>query len=166
MTSGLPVVLADLSPDQVRDRLDAAARRGRLPGLNLETPCGAFEIRDFGHPFESSLIASIENSGEKGVRITFDTKVRPLVPWIFAVALVLSIWPGIYLVDSMLHHTFSWYNIPTWWWYLPLSVPTSPWAFASAMKKSRHSATADARQLIQKVAGELKGRIVDSPAGV
>lgn len=156
----MPRLRTKLTTDEVRRRLDAAARKGRLPGLRLE---GArdrelFEVREFGRPFESSLIAfrAAGAGAEAPGDIEFRLRLRQMIPWIFAIGLIASIWPGIYLVDSMLRHYFSWYtSIETWWWYLPLTVPTSPWAFMSAMKKSRESAASEAGSIIQKIGAEI-----------
>ena len=158
-----PMVVTALSRDEIRDKLDYAARRGRMPGLSLDTSRGVFEIKDFGQPFESVLVAELAKNGAEQV-LRFTTRLRPVLPIVFAVMLIISIWPGIYLVDSMLDHYFSWYNIPTWWWYLPLTVPTSPFLFRSVMRNSRASAEVDARTLIQKVAAELNATTVDAPA--
>ncbi len=162
----MPRLRTSLSTEDVRRRLDAAARKGRLPGLHLEgtSDTELFEVREFGRPFESSLIAvraSRAGGGADGGAdapgdIEFRVKLRPTIPWIFAIVLIVSIWPGIYLVDSMLRHYFSWYSsIQTWWWYLPLTVPTSPWAIWSAVKKSRASAAAEAGAIIQKIGAEI-----------
>lgn len=148
------------SPSEIREKLDAAARKGRMPGLNLDSKRGLLEIRDFGQPFESVLVAKLEER-DTDQSIRFSTHIRPVFPTVFAIMLLISIWPGIYLVDSMLVHYFSWYSIPTWWWYLPLTVPTSPWMFWSALKKSRASAAEDARTLIAKVAAELHASPVE-----
>jgi hypothetical protein len=115
-----------------------------------------FAVRDFGHPFESVLNASFhpDLSGSHNV-VAFETRLKPLIPTVFAIGLILSVWPGIYIVDSMLRHYFSWYDIPTWWWYLPLTVPTPPWAMWAAIKKSRESATASALELIERIGTEL-----------
>jgi hypothetical protein len=154
--SGLPTLRSTDSPAQILAALETAARRGRLPGYNPSA--ASFQIRDFGTPFECALVASFTSPDPGHTAISFAVKVRPLIPAIFAISLIVSIWPGIYLVDSMLQHYFSWYNIPTWWWYLPLTVPTSPWAFFSALKKSRASGHADAGALVAKVASELKAQ--------
>lgn len=157
----LPSLTTTLSSAEIREKLDVAARKGRMPGLELQSQAGIFEIREFGQPFESTLTATAAAGVDGFQTIEFQSKIRPMFPTVFAVMLVVSIWPGIYLVDSMVRHYFSWYDIPTWWWYLPLTVPTSPWAFWSAVKKSRASASVEARRLIERVATELKAKIVE-----
>lgn len=154
----LPELRAQMSMDQVARTLETAARRGRMPGYSPAE--GGFRIRDFGTPFECELWCRATPTPEGGTSLAFSIRVRPIPPWVFGIVLAVSIWPGIYLVDSMLKHYFSGYDIPTWWWYLPLTVPTSPWALMSAMKKSRATGEVDARELIAKVASELKAQVI------
>jgi hypothetical protein len=85
------------------------------------------------------------------------------MPILYALLLGVSIWPGIWLTDSMLRAYFSWYRIPTWWWYLPLTVPTSPWAMWVAVKKSRATGNAAGLELIQKIAAAVNGEVVMEP---
>lgn len=158
VTGNLPELRAPMSAEQVVGALETAARRGRLPGFSPVS--GGFRFRDFGAPFECELAATTTPLPSGGTSISFAIRIRPVPPWIFGIVLAVSIWPGIYLVDSMLKHYFSWYDFPTWWWYLPLTVPTSPWALMSALKKSRASGEAEARELISKVASELKVQVV------
>jgi hypothetical protein len=162
----MPRLRTSLNDAAVRDRLDAAARKGRLPGLRLDAGDALFEVQEFGRPFESTLRAEAAPAGaaQAGAArdIVFSLRLKPLFPSIFVIILVVSIWPGIYLVDSMLKQYFSWYDssVETWWWYLPLTVPTSPWAFWSAAKKSRASAHAECESIIRRLATELGADVV------
>jgi hypothetical protein len=156
-SDALSVVRTSVSTQEVCSKLDAAASRGRLPGLVLNGRQSAlFSITDFGHPFEGVLIARRDSLND----LRFETRLKPIGPALFAIVLVLAVWPGLLLTDSMLRVYFSWYDIPTWWWYLPLTVPSSPWAWRSAIRKSRESVHQRAQELIGKVAAEVGGTVL------
>lgn len=158
----LPEVVTDHSPEQICALLDSAAMRGKLPGYESSEAEGElFRIGDFGTPFEGVLSARYSASaGEGGAgRLRFEARLKPIMPVVFAVVLAATVWPGVWLTDSLLHTYFGWYNIPTWWWYLPLTVPFCPWVLWVAVKRSRASADAEGRELIGKVAAILGGRV-------
>jgi hypothetical protein len=163
-------------PDEIQRRLDALARRGKLPGFSLPTEQrGAaghvpiFTVSDFGQPFESRLTGVLEpptpageHAGQTGrtrSRLRLERSLRPIAPWIFGVTLVLTVWPGLPLTDSLLATYFPSLTIPTWWWYLPLTVPTAPWAMWAAIRKSRAAGRDEARKLIATIATELDGTV-------
>lgn len=158
--NALPVVRSPVSPATVIERLEATARRGQLPGFEpaSHTNESAFVISDFGHPFESRLLGSIWADGS-GCRIGFRSNLKTRLIWVFAAILVLTVWPGVWLTDSMLRTYFSSYTIQTWWWYLPLTVPFVPLSLRSAIRRSRASAAIEALGLIEKVATALGGRV-------
>jgi hypothetical protein len=86
-----------------------------------------------------------------------------LFPWIFALILVLTIWPGVWLTDSMLRSYWDWYSATPWWstyvWYMPLTVPFCPVAMRSALRKSRAAAAAEIPAILAKVAAAADGKI-------
>lgn len=153
----LPVLQSSLTPEGVIAALDAAARKGKLPGLTCEMGGAgkrAFRVADFGKPFESQLIGVIEEvTGTPGVasRTTCRLRMKMVMPVIFVLMLVASVWPGILLTDSMLRMYFSWYTIPTWWWYLPLTVPFVPLAWRKAWRTSIASGRAEAEEILQGI---------------
>ncbi|MFN7021364.1 MAG: hypothetical protein ACK4WH_08575 [Phycisphaerales bacterium] len=151
-----------LSRPEIRARLETAARKGKLPGWRpAEGPAGEseeeFAITDFAVPFEHVLVARAE-TGTDGTTLRFALRVKPTMPLVYLVVLVATVWPGVWLTDSMLRSYFTGYDWRTWMWYLPLTVPFVPLALASAWKKSRRSAAAEAAHLIAKVAGLIDGR--------
>ena len=158
----LPALSSHLTPDQILTRLEQAARRGKLPGFS----CGAghgdreaplFTITDFGTPFESVLeVRAEKNAAAAGTRLRLRSRLKPLFPWIFALSLVVTVWPGVWLTDSLVRTYFSGYDIRTWIWYLPLTAPFCPWAFWKAVKRSRGSAAADLADLIPRIAAEIE----------
>jgi hypothetical protein len=135
--------------------LDQAARRGKLPGFRPTDSTSRFVLTDFGHPFAGILEAQHDGNGT----IRFESRLRPGLPLLFAAILVATVWPGIWLTDSMLRMYFSWYDIPTWWWYLPLTVPFVPLGMLAALRRSRASIAREAEGLIRKVAAEVGGTV-------
>ncbi|MGE3108764.1 MAG: hypothetical protein AB7G11_11690 [Phycisphaerales bacterium] len=151
----------DLSVVGVIDALDRAARRGRLPGLTVDREAKTFVVTDFGRPFESKLEGRVvprvvlEGGGRESAEVESRVRVKPMLPAVFATVLVATVWPGILLTDSMLRLYFSWYTIPTWWWYLPLTVPFCPLAWVKAWRQSKASGGKEGADLMGKVQQEL-----------
>lgn len=153
----LPTVETGLSPVEIVNRLDIAARRGKMPGFVKGGSGGVtFSLSDFGTPFESELLSRAEAAGG-GNRSTlrFELKIKPRWPWVFAIVLVLTVWPGVWLTDSLLKTYITSYSFPTWIWYLPLTVPFVPLGMWTAIKRSRASGRAEAMQLIERIRKEL-----------
>ncbi|MBL8990567.1 MAG: hypothetical protein JNJ48_03195, partial [Phycisphaerae bacterium] len=106
----LPELVAPYGLAEVEGRLDAAARRGRLAGfetigLTHPDPVGqdVFEASAFGAPFDGVLIATCEQVlPDGGTVLSFRAHMKPLMPWVVAVVLVLTVWPGVVVTESML----------------------------------------------------------------
>jgi hypothetical protein len=161
--AGLPTVRTGLSAAEVVDRLRAAARRGRMPGLDVPGAGGrggvVFRVECPATPFEGWLVAEREGGAGEGV-LRFTTRLKPAWPVGFAVVLVLSVWPGVVLTESLIASLipgsfWKW----TWWWYVPLTVVSSPWAMWAAVKMSRAGVRAEAEATIAKIAGEIEGTV-------
>ncbi|HMN42132.1 MAG TPA: hypothetical protein PKE29_14905 [Phycisphaerales bacterium] len=157
----LPIITSPLSPVEVANTLDAAARRGKLPGFHkgpqqtrrTPSPDIAFHITDFGTPCESVMDAYAQPRGS-GCELSFSLRLKPLIPWLFTVVSILTVWPGIWLTDSMLTAYFPAYAtlaVQTWMWYLPLTVPFVPLGTWQVVRKSRSTAHAEALDLINKI---------------
>ncbi len=164
--TGETVIECPGTPDEVIQQLDTAARRGKLPGF---TPVQGnlarkFSMADFGSPFESCLDGEIipTSSGSK-IRLAAP-RLKPLFPWVFALLLAATVWPGSWLTDSMIRTYWDWYSARPDWvtyaWYIPLTLPFCPFAMRSALKKSRAGAAAEMPDLIQKISAASGGRIV------
>jgi hypothetical protein len=159
----LPRVTSALSGIEAVNVLDAAARRGKLPGFHKGQGGAAFEISDFGTPWESVLVAQARpiagsGAGEAtggGCEIGFSLRMKTGMAWVYAIVLVLTVWPGSWLTDSMLRTYSSTYAGWSWWatpvWYFPLTVPFVPLTMWQALRKSRQTARQDAGELIEKV---------------
>lgn len=153
----LPPLRTELTLAQVRERCLAASRRGRLAGYKVGSGDEAFRVECPGTPFEGWLVARAVATGAEGkVTLEFSTVLKPVWTWGFAVALVLSIWPGVVLTEglvaSLIPGSFwQW----TWYWYMPLTVPFAPLAQWQAVKLSRVGVRAEAEATIEKLRKEL-----------
>lgn len=145
----LPTTLSD---EHIRRTLAQSAKRGKLAGLHTGTRDAVFRVTDFGSPFESVLAATREPDG-----LTLTRSLKRKLPAVYVGVLVLTVWPGVWLTDSMLTVYFDNTLIAkyTYWWYLPLTIPFVPLAIRSAIRKSVTSGRAEAGELAHKIAGLL-----------
>ncbi len=143
-----PTLRAEIPGDEVLDRLDRLARRGRLPGYK-PTPDGGFKVALFSEPFDRELVGTILPS-EAGAEIRFRTRMKRRMPTALAVTVAVSVWPGVHLVDSLIPASWGWW--PTWTWYLPLMILPIPAALPGLMKKSRRRADDHLAEQIERIA--------------
>ena len=163
-----PIVASARTPGEVIEALGTLSKRGKLAGFEKLTEEGGaarFRADAQGTPFDRELIGHVHPAGaadEPGSRIEWTLRMPRKMPAIFAAALIISVWPGLPLTDSMLVTYSSWYSglvsdgwFRTWMWYLPLTVPFLPLAWRGAMKKSRTSSLEHAREVVEKIATAL-----------
>lgn len=163
----LPRLVIPCSPAEALARLEAAARRGKLAGFHRPQRgdgSALFTVTDFGHPFESVLLARSDSPSEDQTILRFDLRLRPKLAWVYLLVLILTVWPGVWLTDSMLRTYFSGYDYRTWMWYLPLTVPFVPWGMWVAVRRSRTSARVEAMKIIQSIAALVEGRLQPASA--
>jgi hypothetical protein len=156
----LPTIRTALGREAVLERLEKAWRRGKLPGFRAVGP-GLFRAEAYGNPFPSELIAT-PSEADGALELRFTTRMVWKLPAFFAVVLLLSLQPGMWLTDSMLVTYSDWYyaHIETWWWYLPMWVLSVPWMWKAA-KKSRVGAQGEAHKAIAQIA-----KTIDAEVGV
>ncbi|MDX2148222.1 MAG: hypothetical protein SFZ23_11940 [Planctomycetota bacterium] len=158
----LPRVVTALTPDRVIQALDAQSKDGKLAGFRrVNSPTDLCAVAAFAEPFDREILISARPSSS-GCELAFRMRLLPRVPLIFALVIAFSIWPGVWLTDSMLTTYFEWYTIETWWWYLPLTIVPLLWMIPRMWKKSSLEAAASAREVIAKVALATQGRIADT----
>jgi hypothetical protein len=152
----LPTLQINHPPDEVRARLTKLSKRGKLPGYESNEPGAVCSVAAHGTPFDSKLLVHLESNS-----LSFSCVLLPLMPRVFALILVVAVWPGLPLTDSFLS-SFDWYNnlmgsigIKTWHWYLPLTILPAPFAFRGAIMKSRISAHQSALEAIEKIKAAL-----------
>jgi hypothetical protein len=161
----LPSVRVELSLEQVVERLRTASRRGRLPGFRAGGDEGAlFAVAAHGHPFDADLLGSYTQAsggGGSGGVLRFSLRFHRRMPIIFAVVLLVTVWPGVYFMDELIAQYLPdwWRPWVTYWWYLPLTILPLPWAWRTLMRRSRATTSASAHEAIQKIAAETGGRI-------
>ncbi|MDX2132706.1 MAG: hypothetical protein SFY69_11715 [Planctomycetota bacterium] len=149
-----PPLLVPQTPQEVVARLDERARRGKMAEFRAGPPPGLFSVTTAGQPFDYLLSAQGEASPE-GTRLAFSLKVLPRTPLIFAAVLVFTIWPGVWLTDSMLRSYWTGYDYATWMWYLPVTVLPLPWACVRLWKRSRRAAESHALEIIADIRAAL-----------
>ncbi len=122
--------------------------KGKLPGYE-QLGASRFKVALFGNPFDGDLIATIEPT-EAGSTITFTTKLHAKGPIVLIVSIVLSIWPGVMLTDSLIPGSWGWW--PTWMWYLPLTILPLPYFLPKMWKKSRAESENHLLEQLQRIA--------------
>lgn len=150
-SKNFPTIETALTSEQVFGRLKKLSKQGKLAGFE-HTQCSSHAVVDaHGTPFDYDL--RIEHAGNV---IEFSMNLRKKLPTIFAVLLIVTVWPGLPLTDAFLLG-FGWYErlvsgaLETWMWYLPLTVIPIPFVWRSSMKKSQQSAREHAHETIEKI---------------
>ncbi|MBX3353709.1 MAG: hypothetical protein KF684_12320 [Phycisphaeraceae bacterium] len=150
-------VVALRSPLGAKGAIDACeklARSGKLPGFerDAETACRA---RVFGQPFDRDLFIDAAESAGSGCIVRLRTQLRRRVPVIFVLVGVLTVWPGVWLTDSLIQTYFSaaqGWAIKTWMWYLPITILPLPFAAKSMWRKSQVQAAEHFAELQERIA--------------
>lgn len=138
-------------------RMRALSQRGKLPGF--EETADGFKALAYGWVFDYDLRYRVDE-GPGGSTLTPALELKRKMPAIVIAVLLLSIWPGVWITDSMLATYFDWYPREFWktcLWYLPVTVLPMPWVWKTAMGRSRMLAEESARELAERIAAELKG---------
>ena len=161
----LPSIETALGEGEIVERLGTLSRRGKLPGYEAGGRGGLFSVAAFGTYFDRVLIGEA-SSREGGTEVRFRTVLPLRLPLAIGLVLALSVWPGVWLTDSMMVTYWGWYgsrvaSMPwlTYAWYLPLMLPL-PWVFKRALDRSNAAADGSARELIGRMAGAVDGRVV------
>lgn len=157
----LPTLTTTLPPDQVIQRLVALSKRGKLPdfaaeGADPDATERTFLMLAFGSPYDRELHGNIRRTPE-GSRLTFHSRLKRKMPAIVIGAMAISLWPGVWLTDSMLSTYFSWYPRNAWItvaWYIPLTLAAIPmlWKQYTNSEKLTRAETIDT---IQKIAAAI-----------
>ncbi|MBL0922618.1 MAG: hypothetical protein IBJ10_10900 [Phycisphaerales bacterium] len=151
----IPTLRSALAPRAFVERLDVAARRGRLPGFHADPGSGTFRVRLYGGNFDRMLEGSAAGAGS-GSEATLRVRLLPGMPLAFVLISLFTVWPGVWLMDSMLLTYYppaqNW--IPTWWWYIPLTALPLPFAAKKLWRSSNEAATEDLRKTLASIARE------------
>lgn len=156
IASGVGAIAATMDRVSVVRRMRALSQRGKLPGFE-ETSDG-FRALAYGWVFDYDLRYRVDE-GPGGSTLTPALELKRKMPAIVIAVLLLSIWPGVWITDSMLATYFDWYPREFWKtcaWYLPLTVIPMPWVWKTAMGRSRMLAEESARELSERIGAELR----------
>ena len=145
-----------LSADEILDRVGKLSQRGRLPGFAGGRGGVLFVATAFGRPFDRVLEARAV-AGTDGTELRFTSRLKRGLPWTFVGITAVSIWPGVWLTDSLLETYFQWYRFATWMWYLPAMVLPLPWAVRAIVRRSEAAAAESARELIERIRAAVDG---------
>lgn len=149
------MIETSLDSDAVFAALSTMSKQGKLAGYQHLSGESSATADAHGNPFDSDLIVTYNDQS-----IGFDLKMRSKLPIIFAVVLVLTVWPGLPLTDSFMFN-FAWYErlmgdkVQTWMWYLPFTILPIPFVWRSSMMKSQKSALGHAMETIEKIRAVL-----------
>lgn len=155
----LPALAVELSPTAILSKLEEASRRGRLAGFEQGEKGVLFKTCVFSTPFEGELLARSEPTESGGTRLRFSTRMNKKLLTVFVVILLVSIWPGLPVTESLLASlvpSWRWLWSTTIWWYLPLAVIGAPWSLWVAIDRSRKEMAVSAVEMVAKVERELQ----------
>jgi len=158
--STLPELSSPFDSPKTLAKIQALSRRGKLPNFAAkpsDSPSIGFSISAFGHPFDHILRATIVPT-TTGSSITFSLTMARRVPIIMAVVILLTIWPGVWLTDSMLTTYFSGYDFATWMWYIPITVAPIPFMW----RKWHQRSVAEAKQHAAESIEVVRSCLIDS----
>ncbi|MFO0787728.1 MAG: hypothetical protein U0573_15430 [Phycisphaerales bacterium] len=144
---------------KINEKMLSLSRAGKLPGY--KPAAEGFHALAYGWVYDFDLVAAFTPQGS-GTSVKFALAVRPKMPWIVAAALLLSVFPGVWVTHSMLSIYFSWYPGELWKtcaWYLPVSILPIPWVWKRAMDRSRVAAEESGLELIERIGAALEARV-------
>lgn len=155
-----------LAPEAAVEALRAASRRGKLAGFRTldassDSPPdsgGGAGVRRcacdvFGSPYDRDLFIAIAPGDGGGSTVRLDTRLRRKFPAIVIVVMVLAVWPGVWLTDSLLVTYFGWYprsEWVTWAWYVPLMLLAVP-VLIKQYRSSEAMAAVEAARVVRKL---------------
>ncbi len=160
----LPRVVTEMNAKDLQKALAARAKQGKLAGYQKQTE-RSFSVDASGGLYERTLLATIiSDTADKDehTEIWFEGRLKRTIPIVVIAVLIFTIWPGVWLTDSILSIWFNWYRLGIWWtcaWYIPLTLLAVP-AFWAQFKKSGRESWAEAQKAIGKIARIGDGEVV------
>lgn len=156
----LPTIRSGVEASALLERLSEASKRGRLPGFVRTAGAtggeAGFEVAVFGTPFDRVLVGRVRADGT-GSMVVLSLRTLPMMPGLFAFTLVVSVWPGVVLLDHLIPGDWGWW--PTWTWYLPMSILPIPFAWRWAMQRTEVTTHESSHDMIGRIAREIDGRV-------
>lgn len=158
--------------EEVLLAMRALSKAGKLAGLseakatksrNGEGGEGElFRVSAFAAPYDRELIAYACADASAQTHLKFVPKVLWGIPIMMIVLSVLSVWPGVWLTDSMIRTYFTSYDYNTSLWYIPLTVLSLVWFAVTSTRKSSREARQSAQEAMEKVQAALPGSVLTS----
>lgn len=150
--SARAAVASAFSPTETLERIRTLSRRGKLPNFAVDPGANStgFTVAAFGHPFDHVLRATISPT-PSGSTISCSISMALRMPLIMAVVVLLTIWPGVWLTDSMLKTYFTGYDFNTWLWYIPLTVLPIPFMWRKWHQQSVRQAVEHANESLVQI---------------
>jgi hypothetical protein len=155
-----PTIHSPLTPGEAIKRLDRASKRGKLAGF-AQLDGDRFRTLVYGEPFDRELLGAIAKK-DGGCEIELGLRLMKKMPIIAIALIVVSIWPGVWLTDSMIQTYFSGYPNSFWVtaaWYLPITVIPLPWMLRSMWRKSEGIAREEFAKMVGKIVREVDGTV-------
>lgn len=166
--ANLPRIESPYPPRDVVDRVRTGSKRGRMPGFrDLGAGEGGmvrFAAAIFGIWWDDDLVATVRPNGA-GSKLELTRKRRVLIPAVILAVLVLSVWPGVLLMDTLVPSSWGWVGTHVWWWYVPLTALSNAWGWFWAMGKTGAAMQVSVAETIAAIAKEVDG-MVGGMAGV
>jgi len=156
-----PIVRAPIAPAEAMRGLDRASKQGNLPGFEQRGD-DQFRALVYGEPFDRELLGTISGDAN-GCKIDSQLRLLKKMPVLSIVLVVVSIWPGVWLTDSMIQTYWSGYPNSFWVtaaWYLPLTVIPLPWMLRSMWRKSEGIAREELVKTMAKIERAVGGSSV------
>ena len=148
-----------LGREQILDRLEGMSKKGKLAGFERAGPPDGADasFTAYGSPFDGVVLVHAADG-----RASFGLHMPRKMPVVFALILVITVWPGLPITDAFMY-TFVWYEnlmgsagwLDTWVWYLPMTVIPAPFAWLGAVRKSRATAMEHATETVERVRAAL-----------
>ena len=154
----LPDIRVSMTREQALAELGRAARQGKLPEFRVGGAEGAlFSASALGHPFDRDLLAHA-TSENNTLRLSFSLRWRKKAPIIYIVAMIATVEPGRYFLETMIPGSWGWGSIM--WWYYPLTILPIPFMWLSFVRNSHRSTLKTARESHGSITSILDGRSV------
>lgn len=155
-----PPIFAPMSPSEAIRRLDRASKQGRLPGFERRGEL-RFRALVYGEPFDREMLCDVRAEGD-GCVLGCRLRLLKRLPTVAIALIVVSIWPGVWLTDSMIQTYFPGYPNAFWVtavWYLPLTVVPLPWILRSMWRKSEGIAQEELVRTVGRIVRAVDGTI-------
>ena len=153
-----PDIHSALAPESAAQAVRALSKSGRLPGYRDASPT-SFASTIFGGIYDHTLRATITPAGapHHASTVAATISLNRKTPAVVIAATLLTIWPGGWLLHSLLTTYFSAYpraDWVTWAWYLPLCLLSIPFLWKQ-FKAARLEARAHALEIHGRLAAAL-----------